>query len=331
MLSPAKSLQGIDAEGLLAAATLRDDSIKITKPSQLTLVTADPLPGAPPSRYVRVDDNPMPQPLKVMARYLKAPSAFLNSADMELAQYVVNFQLDRVKNTHEVVYNDGKAVGSQEVGRVRLQGVEIVQRLIDNVGQFRRANFYDMGDYVDITVAGDKVTLRPKPQVDDITEGGFRMLYSEIMARAPTIEPYIERLVCTNGMVCREHTHAFKFDSLKDFLEQFDDSIEKANAIVDKTVRAQLEKAANTKVERSEQALRTIFETQRISPRLLPGAIEALMNEDDGSAYGVLQAITRAANSVNYSRRLLLQENAAKELTRLDKAHCPTCWSTSTH
>lgn len=324
MLHPYQTHKDLDADGLRAVVALRDEAIQIAKVSKITL-------SASSRQTVTVDDNPTPQPLKVVAGYLRAPSAFLAMADVGLAQHIVDHQLNKVKNDREIVFRSGKAVGDQAAGRIRLSGSTIVDRLIANVGDTRRANFYDMGNYADISIVGSKMTLKPKPSVDDITEGGFRVLYSEIMARAPSIEPYIERLVCTNGMVCRQHVQSFQFDTLDQFLDQFNFSIQKSNEIVDSTIRAQLAKAAETKVDRSEQAIRTIFANGRINPRLLSPSIAALMEEDDGTAFGVLQALTRAANALPYSHRLLLQETGAKEMARLDVAHCPTCWSSAVH
>lgn len=278
---------------------------------------------------VMIDDNPIAQPMKVIAKYLDAPASFLVQSDKVLAQYIVDHQLRRVKTDKEIVYRAGKAIGDQPTGKVRLSGAQIIDKMISAAGTMRRGNFYDLGSYIDVSLVGDKVTMKPK--LDDITEGGLRCLYSEIMTRPPTLEPYVERLVCLNGMICSDRISTFKFDTLEDFLQQFDSVAAKAIEYVDDAVRKQLEKAVDTKVERGEQALRTIFTNQRLNPRLLSPSLAALAVEDDGTAFGVLQAITRAANTANYSQRLLLQQTGAKEMARLETVHCPTCWSSLVH
>jgi hypothetical protein len=156
-------------------------------------------------------------------------------------------------------------------------------------------------------------------------------LYSELLARPPQLEPYVERLVCLNGMICKDRLDIFKFDTMDEFLRQLEGSIGKAMQFVDTTIRAQLQKAAETKIDRSEQALRQIFDSNKLNVRLLPGAIAALAVEDDGSAFGVLQAITRAANVAGYGHRVTMQEVGAREMARLETVHCPTCWSSLTH
>ena len=322
MLHPYASHQGLDADGLREVVALRDQSIKVTKINQIRLSDVN-------RQVVMVDDDNTPQPIAVIAKYLKAPASFLASADIVLAQHIVDHQFRKVKNKQEVVFRSGKAIGDQPAGSLHITGSEVVEKLIDGVGDVRRANFYDLGSYVDITLAGDKVTLKPK--VNDITEGGLRCLYSELLARPPTLEPYVERLVCTNGMVCRDRIQAFQFDSMDDFLKQFDHAVEQSTQFVDSAIRAQLEKAVETKVERSEQAIRTIFANSNLNTRLLPATLAALTVEDDGSAFGVLQAVTRAANNVGYTHRLALQEAGAKEMARLETVHCPTCWSTLVH
>lgn len=322
MLHPYAQHKDLNADGLRQAIALRDESIKTTKIGKITL-------NSHYRNTVLFDDDIMPQPIKVAANYLKAPAAFLVSADLNLARHIVDHQFNKIKNKREIVFRQGKAIGDQPTESMRISGAQIVDRLIAGVGDVRRASVFDMGNYIDITLAGDKITMKPK--VDDITEGGLRCLYSEILARPPQIEPYVERLVCTNGMVVRDRIQAFQFDTMDDFLKQFDDAIVKSIKHVDTAVRAQLQKAADTKVDRSEQAIRHIFESNRLNTRLLPGALAALTVEDDGTAFGVLQSITRAANNVDYSHRLLLQEVGAKEMARLETVHCPTCWSSLVH
>lgn len=322
MLQPFAQHKDLNADSLRQVIALRDESIKTAKIDRILLNNVN-------RNTVLFNDDTQPQPLKIVADYLKAPAAFLASADFNLAQHIVDHQFNKVKEKREIVFRQGKAIGDQPTESMRISGSQIVEKMIAGVGEVRRASVYDMGNHIDVTLAGDKVTLKPK--VNDITEGGLRCLYSEILARAPTLEPYVERLVCTNGMVVKQRIQAFQFDTMDEFLKQFDDAVVSSLKYVDEAVRMQLQKAAETKVERSEQALRHIFESNRITPLLLPNAIAALTSEDDGTAFGVLQAITRSANSADYTRRVMLQQTSAKEMARLETVHCPTCWSSLVH
>lgn len=323
MLHPHASMQGLNADALREAAAVRDQAIQIIKPGKLTL--RPNLHGG--SRSVQIDDRREVQSLKTVARYLNAPASFLATANIELAQHIVDYQLKQVKDDREIVLRNDLAVSHQPAGTMRLSGERIVSKLVDSVGEVRNATFYDLGDYVDISIVGQKIALRPKPAVDDITEGGIRCLYSEMLTRQPQIEPYVERLVCTNGMRIRSAVETFKFGTLDEFFSQFDHSVARALEIVDTTVRKQLERAAETKVERSEQAIRTIFNNNQLPARLLSPTLAALTVEEDGTAFGVLQALTRAANGARYSQRVTMQGVGAHELARLETVHCPTCWS----
>jgi hypothetical protein len=323
MLRPSAVYQDMNADALLSAVALRDESIAGKKVKEIRLI------GSRRSSVQIDDDNSNIQPLDIFAKFLEVPTPFLASADLGLAQHIVDYQLKKVKEDKEIVFRNNRAVGHQPAGSKRIAGLPVVETLVKAVGEVRRASLYDMGGYVDISLVGDKVTLEPK--VNDITEGGLRCLYSELLSRPPTIEPYVERLVCTNGMICAEHGETFKFETMEDFMQQVRLSVVAAMKFVDTMIRIQLEKAAQTKIDRSEQALRQIFESNRITPRLLPSAIAALTTEEDGTAFGVLQAITRTANTANYGNRALLQTVGAKEMARLETVHCPTCWSTLTH
>jgi len=322
MLRPTSTYQDMDADGLMAAVTARDAAIKVSKIKDIKVVGAH-------RQSVLIDDNPVPQPLDVVAKFLGAPASFLASSDLQLAQYIVDHQFKKVKDKKELVFRNSRVVGHQPTGSYRISGTQVVEALIKGVGEVRRANLAEFGGHVDITLVGDKVTMKPK--VGDITEGGLRCLYSELLARPPQLEPYVERLVCANGMICRDRLDVFTFETMDKFLEQLNFSIEKSMKFVDTTIRAQLEKAVETKIDHSEQALRQIFESNRINPRLLSPTLAALTVEEDGSAFGVLQAITRAANTAGYSHRIAMQEIGAREMARLETVHCPTCWSTLTH
>ena len=324
MLRPVADFQNMTADALMAAAVSRDESIKVGKVSKIKVIA-----DSNHRDSVLIDDMPAPQPLDVFAAYLNAPKGFLSSADPELSQHIIDHQLKKVKSEKEIVFKNSRAIGNQVAGSPHISGAQVVERLLNGVGDVRRANMYDMGSYVDITLIGDKVTMKPK--VGDITEGGLRCLYSELLARQPSIEPYVERLVCLNGMIVKERLNVFSFDTMDQFLLQLDSYIEKSMQFVDVTIRAQLQKAAETKIDRSEQAVRQIFESNRLNTRLLPGTLAALAIEDDGTAFGVLQAVTRAANSAGYSHRIAMQEVGALEMARLETVHCPTCWSTLTH
>lgn len=322
MLRPISTMQDINADALLAAVALRDQSLSSTKIGEIKLSSAH-------RQTVLIDDNPIPQSLEVIAEYLGAPKSFLAQADLPLAQHIVDHQFKKVKEERELVFKHDKAIGSQPTGNLRINGLSVVERMVKAVGEVRRANFYDFGDYVDVTIVGDKVTMKPK--VNDITEGGIRCLYSELLTRQPSIEPYVERLVCLNGMICKDYLDVIKFESMAQFIEQFEDSIMKASKYLDTTIRAQLQKAAETQIGHSDQALRQIFESNKLNTRLLPSTLAALTVEEDGTAFGVVQAITRAANAAPYSHRVTMQEVGAKEMARLETVHCPTCWSSLVH
>jgi hypothetical protein len=326
MLQPYATHKNIDAEALLAFAVSRDESIKTRKISQVRLTQSSVA-----SRSFMIDDNTTVQPLDAVAKYLGAPKSFLQTCDMNLAQHIVDHQFNKVRDKKELVFREHVAVGSRVIDSPRIYGQQIVEKLIAGVGEVRNSNFYDLGDYIDTTLAGDKVVMESKAKVGDITEGGIRCRYSELLTRAPSIEPYVERLVCTNGMIISDRLSVFDFEDMDQFIKQLEGSITKAMQFVDSSIRLQLQKANDTPVERGEQAIRHIFTERRLNPRLLSPAIAALALEDDGTAFGVLQAITRAANDMPYAHRALLQETGAKEMARLETMHCPTCWSSLSH
>lgn len=323
MLCPVSSQKDLAIPALLELVAQRDNEIQSEKVESLRVFA-----GAT-ENTVKLNDYPNVQSFKEIAHFLEVPDSFMKKADLPLAQHIVDHQLKKVKADKEIVLRNNKAIGSQPAGRQKLSGVQIIEKMINGVGNAVRANFYDLGSYVDVALVGEKITLEPK--LNDITHGGVRCLYSEIMARAPTIEPYVERLVCLNGMIMSDKLTTFKFESMHQFIRDLEGSVTAAMAHLDTVIRAQLLKAVETPVENGEQAIRQIFSDRNLNARLLGPTQAALTIENDGTAFGVLQAITRAANATDYSHRITLQQVGAKEAARLDKVHCPACWSSLVH
>src|ERR1700735_2097147 len=155
MLRPISEQRDISADALLAAVALRDQSLQSYQVSEIKL-------SATHRQSVLIDDMTIPQSIEVIAGYLNAPKSFLTSADLPLAQYIVDHQFKKVKAEKELVFKNEKAIGSQPVKALRVNGLPIVEKMVKAVGEVRRAHFYDFGDYVDVTIVGDKVTMKPK-------------------------------------------------------------------------------------------------------------------------------------------------------------------------
>lgn len=141
----------------------------------------------------------------VLAAYVNVPVAFFERSPAELQQYLLDYQIQHSADENvRVSYRDGTLVEVQPADRQRVapsQLVEVAMRTID-----RTAPVVDWwSDTVDFRLdvaapEGFDRGIGGDPAVGDITRGGIRIGQDRRKNLAPWVQPYLYRLVCTNGM-----------------------------------------------------------------------------------------------------------------------------------
>lgn len=268
---------------------------------------------------IAIDDG-----FKEVVEMLGAPVGFVKKTHLGLADQIVKRLIEDVPDK-EILLRGGRILGHRQKGGGHVPAVEVCEKVLRTVPDIEKVMFFDLGKSFDAQVLCH--SLEVKPKVNDIVRGGVRLLYSEYMLREPEISTFSERLVCLNGMTHRENRVTFKFETHQKFMDELESSVNFCLSYFNTSVGENLKKAVEMKAP-GDQIIRQAFSRNRINPRYYDDVLLAHASENDGSAYGVLQAFTRAANAQdNYERRSKLQEVGGIELLEVARAHCPTCYS----
>ena len=132
----------------------------------------------------------------------------------ELVAHNLNFWINKNKNrklmirTREDGTNDtARAIMSDRYKRIDNDVVvnHSLNKLMDMNADLKYAH-YD-GDYLNITAVTPK--LEGEVEKDDIVQGGITITNSEVGGGSLIIQPFIYRLVCTNGMVAPRYLNRF--------------------------------------------------------------------------------------------------------------------------
>jgi hypothetical protein len=252
----------------------------------------------------------------------------MRRAPLDLADKVATRMLrEPAVADRELVFNSARhiVVGYRPKGQPMVPASRVFEKLFDELPETDGIYLDETDRTVEARVVCRSLNIEPKK--GDVVRGGISCLYSEIEPKKSHIRAYSERLVCLNGMTHREFDTGFGVpESLDDFLAEIGVSVRACVEHVRVALEPKMRRAAEFEVD-GPQAIRRIFQTSHLSPKYMDAVLGAYAIEDDGTAYGVLQAFTRAANGLRASERGRLQDAAGDELTVIEKAHCPACYA----
>lgn len=168
----------------------------------------------------------------------------------------------------------------------------------------------------------DKTTLKVLNDAGDDIIIGFKGWNSEVGHHALKFESFLERLICTNGMVIqlggeslfsRRHTKIDQ-DDLSILLSEM---FEKIPAAHEKIVQGATA-LHNIRIEDPGEELDAFLGRRGETQYIRQAALKAYEEEPIPTAYGVMQAITRlsVAASIDADRQLRLEQHAGAYLTK---------------
>jgi len=170
-----------------------------------------------------------------------------------------------------------------------------------------------------------QVSSEPRP--GDIVSGGIWIRVSPIGLRAPSVEPFLLRLICANGMVVPERlctkTNGDRRKNGSDFLQ----SAERAWRILSEVMR-RLPDLAQERVDVEAEVV-TIARDLRLSTALRRALLNALERDElgnHGTLLDVINAVSRVAthhDRLNDAVRHRLMRAAG--LLLQGEHRCPTC------
>lgn len=168
------------------------------------------------------------------------------------------------------------------------------------------------------------------PRENDPWSAGVQLHNSLAGEKPLSLEGYLFRWWCTNGAIS---THAQSGKWNRRTGGQGDEVYEWARHAVDEILSGldhefeALDALANTPIEGDvNQALEDVFRTYRVPLAVRENIIQEMVNSDDLTMYGVMQAITQAANhdDLPESARNTLMEIGG-DLPRANHERCPAC------
>lgn len=155
----------------------------------------------------------------------------------------------------------------------------------------------------------------------DVLMTGINLTNSETGCRAVHVDALVYRLVCTNGLVRAESSgkttirHIGQHDRLKDSLAiAIRDAKENAHQLA-----RQFKDAINHTISDPESLLRSFAKDTDMSREQLQAALSAFALEPDPTAFGVTNAVTRAAQrEESFEGRYQMERLGANLLARLN-------------
>lgn len=148
------------------------------------------------------------------------------------------------------------------------------------------------------------VSARAKAGVDDNWSIGINLQNSLIGEEATQLDGYLFAWLCTNGAIDvsrssgawsrrgkgqGDEVYEWARGAVDEILGGLEHTLDSVQALTEVTLEGEAEEVSNT--------LRDVFNTYRVPSTARERIIENMVNSDDMSMYGVMQAITMAANS----------------------------------
>ncbi len=169
-------------------------------------------------------------------------------------------------------------------------------------------------------------------RVGDIVQGGLLIRNSEVGASRLAIQPFVNRLKCTNGMVIAEMLGGAGFSQIhlggrkSAGVYQFSDqTMQLENMAIFSKIRdvirqtfepgwfnttvAALKMSAENKVPLPERAIHNVVEMNGLPDSMRESILKAYLGEPDPTQYGIVQAVTATAkNIISPEDRVAMEE-----------------------
>lgn len=239
--------------------------------------------------------------IKAFGTWLDIPTKFLERADDEAQQFLLDHYLQRNRGGVMVVYHDDgiETLRSPDLKFIDPRRVvDIAGRVVDERGivldywnnpdEFRLDVIVPEG--FDRGIGGDR-------RKGDITRGGIRIGQNTKANLAPWVSEFLFRLFCTNGMEVMDETN--KVDArgatVDEVLMEFEILADRAFRRVEGTI-ASFYEMRDQKVDNPERTILRMADEQNIPARTAMRLAELAPAIEDPNMFEVINLITNQAN-----------------------------------
>jgi hypothetical protein len=143
--------------------------------------------------------------LMAMAKFFDIPPKFFARLDREQQQFLLRTEIEKVDKDVTVLYREDQGVAEiYKAGQTRVRPHRLVERAMATFPAESPVvdSWLDHNELrVDVILPeGFERGIGGDPGVGDITRGGVRIGQDRKLNMAPWVQPFLYRLVCTNGL-----------------------------------------------------------------------------------------------------------------------------------
>jgi len=229
--------------------------------------------------------------LQNFVQYMEVPFKFFDGCKTSLQQEIIKHQIEKFSSSPATISTYGDSFWNLYQTKTNLipnlRMAEAFTKIFDGEAKVSR---FDPVEGLLLNIQTQDIAKEVK--VGDITNGGIR-LFAPI-GKSPYVSAYMERLVCSNGMVTTN-----EFDALSIRGRTVDEIIvemeQKARKILNEDVPAYLEnwqRLQDIKSANPEQLIHRLTREAGVSEKIESAIIERAAGLESNSYYDVINLIT---------------------------------------
>ena len=252
--------------------------------------------------------------ITALGNWLDVPNKFLMRLDSEMQQNILGHLIRKNPAANgNFIYNEGGLQIVRDPNQKYFEPRAVVDRVANVMDP--SSPVVEWGKTVDdfradvIVPEGFDRGIGGDPAVGDITRGGVRIGLDMKHGLAPSVQPYMYRLICTNGMETADA--GLRVDargaSVEEVLAEFEALADRAFRRVEADMQAFYD-LRNERVDNPERTIARVGTERGLPARTIAELVERAPSilDEDGNAtmFGVVNLITNAANDPRIRRRI---------------------------
>lgn len=281
--------------------------------------------------------------LQVLAGFYDVPYKFLDRIPVDEQQFILDHRIQRSEDRPLVLrYDDTGVHEAYLANQVRVDPRDIVEGLIDPDKYFpedaKVTDFWSTTEEfrLDVIVPeGYSRGIGGDKKVGDITHGGIRIGQNRKQNLVPWVQPFLFRLVCTNGMEIPDLGMKIEGRGVTDpadivagVLREAGVAMRRVERDIEHFYSLREEKVGNDPTGVLHRMSRELGIPMRTIGRLNDTLADALMAEDEVTMFHLVNHITNRANDPEMadSARRRLQQAGGQTISE-HAARCERCHS----
>ena len=259
-------------------------------------------------------------------KYLGVPAKFTEKLPVSLRSQVIDHFMAEKADDQVTMTHFGNQFQNMYEERTLLLPPQKVMEVVGKL--FKPDDVISSLDFKDGLIVNVRTgQYEGAAKVGDITQGGIR--FNALHGAKPQISPYMERLVCSNGMVATSDldqipVRGFTLDEILTSMEKM------AGAYLSSTIPAFLEnwkKLTEIHSSNPEQLIHRLAREADLSTKIESRIIEAAASLEDDSYYDVINLITsfQHEEGVDGNQLFKIQQLGGNAVRDLGGHRCTNC------